>query len=319
MKLCRVLNYWATRPNNESRLFSLPSVPALVYNDAMISGNVASVMREDAGKETAETDQVVVAVSDVCFSYGDHEVLHNVSFEITAKSLVAVVGPNGGGKTTLIKLMMGTLKPRFGKIKVFGKNPENSRVRMGFVPQQINFDPDFPITVLEAVMLGRSASHVLGGFRRADREAAEKAIQAVGLDGLSQNLFSELSGGQRQRILIAQALCSDPEILLLDEPTANVDPETERSLYELFKELNKTKTIVIVSHNLRVVIAHATHIICVDRSVDMHRIGEDEHTELVPVQGCDAYSFINDSKPDHLFGKLNSELAAPHRGEQTPQ
>ena len=289
------------------------------YNHAMISANVASGRRGDAGKETAETGQVVVAISDVCFCYSDHEVLHNVSFEIPAKSLVAVVGPNGGGKTTLLKLMLGTLKPRFGEIKVFGKNPDDSRSRIGFVPQQINFDPDFPITVAEAVMLGRAATHTLGGFRRADRRAAKKAINAVGLDGLSRNPFSELSGGQRQRVLIAQALCSDPEILLLDEPTANVDPETERSLYELFEELNETKTIVIVSHNLRVVIAHATHIICVDRSVDMHRIGEDDHTELVPVKGSDAYSLIKDSKPDHLFCRLDSELAAPHRGEHSPQ
>lgn len=275
----------------------------------MNSGSITTEGCGNTGTETAETDRFAISVRGVCFSYGEQEVLHNITVDIPQKSLVAAIGPNGGGKTTFLKLLLGVLQPRHGEISVLGISPAKARGRIGFVPQQINFDPDFPITVLEAAMLGRAASRTIGGFSRADRAAALDALRTVGLDGLDNRLFPDLSGGQRQRVLIAQALCSDPEILLLDEPTANVDPETEKALYELFHELNRTKTIIIVSHNLRVVISHATHILCIDRTADMHVVGEDDSTRLEPIKGHSAYSTINDAHPVHMIDKLISDLA----------
>jgi zinc transport system ATP-binding protein len=283
----------------------------------MSSGNVHSVKREYAEEETTETRHPVVAVSDVCFKYREREVLHDVSFEIPEGALVAIIGPNGGGKTTLLKLLLGLLKPRIGEITVLGQTPEKARRRVGFVPQHIVFDQDFPITVLEAVMLGRAGSNKFGNFTRSDRSAARDALAAVGLPEFGKRLFSELSGGQRQRVLIAQALCTDPDVLLLDEPTANVDTDTEKSLYELFKKLNETKTILIVSHNLRVVIAHATHVMCVNRSVDIHVIGEDEHTRLIPVEGHSSYSVVDDSQPAHIVCDLSIPMSTPHRDEKS--
>ena len=162
------------------------------------------------------SDAPAVLVRDLCFSYGGNEALHNVSFEIPRRALAAVVGPNGGGKTTLLRLLLGELRPRFGEVRVLGEAPERARRRVGFVPQSAEFDPDFPITVLESVMLGRGAARALGGCRRDDREAAREALGRVGLADLGARPFAALSGGQRQRVAIAQALVSRPELLLLD-------------------------------------------------------------------------------------------------------
>lgn len=257
----------------------------------------------------------VISVRDVCFSYGALPVLHNVTFDIPDRALVAIVGPNGGGKTTLFNLLLGTLPPRYGAIRVFGDSPQAVRRRIGFVPQHLHFDPAFPLTVMETVMLGRAAEHFFGGFRKDERQAAIEALTTVGLEHKAKGLFSELSGGERQRVLIAQALCHETDLLLLDEPTANVDAETESKLYELFHTLNKTKTIMIVSHNLRVVIAHATHILCVNRGVDLHDLASDDAAKLEPLAGKCSLSWINDRHPEHLE-QLLEELNTPHRGER---
>ena len=258
-----------------------------------------------------------VSVRDVCFAYGANEVLHNVSFDIPRKALVAVVGPNGGGKTTLLNLLLGVLQPRFGSISVLGKPAAVGRRRIGFVPQHIHFDPSFPISVIESVMLGRAAENLFGGFNKQDRRVAAEALETVGLSYKAKSLFAELSGGERQRVLIAQALCYETELLLLDEPTANVDAKTEAELYALFKELNKTKTVMIVSHNLRVVISHATHILCVNRTVDLHDVKIDEVARLMPVAGHSAVSWISDSHPAHIE-KMIEGLSTPHRGVTSP-
>lgn len=254
-----------------------------------------------------------VSVRDVCFAYGAHEVLHNVSFDIPDRALVAIVGPNGGGKTTLLNLLLGVLPPRYGSVSVLGDSPRGARRRIGFVPQHLHFDPDFPITVVEAVMLGRAAEHLFGGFRADERRDAIEALETVGLGHKVGALFSELSGGERQRVLIAQALCHETDLLLLDEPTANVDAATEADLYDLFQTLNETKTIMIVSHNLRVVIAHATHILCVNRVVDLHDVASDAVAKLEPIAGHRGLSWINDRHPEHLE-QLVEGLTTPHRG-----
>ena len=230
-----------------------------------------------------------------------------------------IIHPNGGGKQ-LFSNSVWVIKARIGEITVLGQTPEKARRRVGFVPQHIVFDQDFPITVLEAVMLGRAGSNKFGNFTRSDRSAARDALAAVGLPEFGKRLFSELSGGQRQRVLIAQALCVRETPIyrfFLSEPTANVDTDTEKSLYELFKKLNETKTILIVSHNLRVVIAHATHVMCVNRSVDIHVIGEDEHTRLIPVEGHSSYSVVDDSQPAHIVCDLSIPMSTPHRDEKS--
>lgn len=255
-----------------------------------------------------------ISVCDVCFAYGEEEALHNVSFDLPRRSFAVVVGPNGGGKTTLLKLLLGEIAPRFGSVRVLGSAPGAARRRVGYVPQSVVFDPSFPITVLEAVMLGRVATRTFGGFSRRDREMAGSALSRVGLDGFGERPFSALSGGQRQRVVVAQALCAAPELYLLDEPTANVDAATERDLVEIFADLAKEATVVMVSHNLGVVAARATHLLCVNRGADLHVLGaQGGETSLRPLDKG-AMAVVMNRNPEHIEHLLEASLS-PHRGQ----
>lgn len=221
---------------------------------------------------------IAVSVRDVCFSYGGgQEALHNVSFELPRDSFAVVVGPNGGGKTTLLKLLLGTETPGYGEVRVLGMPPAAARRRVGYVPQQLLFDPRFPVSVLDVTLIGRVDRHRFGPYRSADRASAMAALGRVGMADFAGRAFAALSGGQRQRVLIAQALVASPELLLLDEPTASVDPEGAARLYSLFKELSAERTVMMVSHNLSVVTGEATHLLCVNRTVDIHPLKDGFH------------------------------------------
>lgn len=211
----------------------------------------------------------ILEYQDVCFAYDREEVLHNVSLQVSEGDLVAVVGPNGGGKSTLIRLALGLLQPTRGTVRVFGTSPERSRRRVGYVPQQLEFDPEFPVRAVDVVLMGRVERHLVGPYRRADRRAAEQALQRVGVADLAGRALRALSGGERQRVMIAQALVTEPDLLLLDEPTASVDSVVEHEIYELLKVLNEEITVVVISHNLNVVTRHASHVMCVNRTASM--------------------------------------------------
>lgn len=223
----------------------------------------------------------------VCFSYTQEEVLHNVNLKVETGSLVAVVGPNGGGKSTLVKMALGLLKPRRGAVWVWGNAPERMRCKIGYVPQYFEFDASFPVNALDVVLMGRAERHWIGPYRRRDREAAMRALERVHLSHLSHRAFSMLSGGERQRVLIAQALASDPELLILDEPTANVDAAVEHQIYEFLHQLNREITIVVVSHNLSVVTRHASHVACVNRTATLHPMDALSRDSLHTVYGQD--------------------------------
>jgi len=213
-----------------------------------------------------------VAFDGVCFAYGASEALHNVTFAVPERSLVAVVGPNGGGKTTLLRLILGLERPLYGTVRVFGARPEEARRRVGYVPQTLATDARFPVDVSDVVLMGTLDGGWIGPYARRQRLAAAEALERVGLAGLSRRPFAELSGGERQRALIAQALAGRPDLLLLDEPTASVDPPTADRLHDLFRQLAETLTVLFVSHNLSVVTAHATHVLCVNRAAELHPI-----------------------------------------------
>lgn len=215
---------------------------------------------------------VALQFSNVHFSYDRSvPIIENASFELEEDASICVVGPNGGGKSTLIKLVLGLLKPQSGTIRVLGEDPNESRAAIGYVPQSLQFDPRFPITVLDVVLMGRLGSGLrLGPFGRRDKEAAEKALQRVDLNGLSRRRFSKLSGGQRQRVLIARALVDEPRLLLLDEPTANVDQTFETQFHETLRELAAEMPVVLVSHDLGFVSNWVEHVLCVNRNVHLH-------------------------------------------------
>jgi zinc transport system ATP-binding protein len=259
----------------------------------------------DAGRRDIEA-------TDVCFFYGEREALHNVSFSVPHRAFVAVVGPNGGGKTTLMRLLLGDLSPAYGAIRVLGQDPADASPRIGYVPQLVEFDAAFPATVLDVVLTGASARRRWGGFTRAERDAAVAVLGKVGLPGLARRPFADLSGGQRQRVLIAQALVSAPEMLFLDEPTANVDVETEAGIYELLAELNRRLTVVVVSHNLSVVTAHATHVLCVNHTATLHRT-EDLADGWVDAPFGAHFTMIH-HHADCEISQAASALSAPHHG-----
>lgn len=216
----------------------------------------------------------IISFQDVDFSYNSEPILKDVNLEIHPGEFVSVIGPNGGGKTSLLLLALGMLRPNRGTVQVFGRAPERERSRLSYVPQFTRFDPLFPVTVYDVVQMGRLGRFWTGPYRKEDREAALTALEQVGLVELRRRSFSELSGGQRQRVLIARALATEPEVLLLDEPTANVDRLATDKLYELLVELNQRLTVVLVSHDLGIVSRFVSSVVCVNKTVFTHPVSE---------------------------------------------
>lgn len=211
-------------------------------------------------------NDILIDAKEITFAYDAENIISSADFHIHRNDVITVVGPNGGGKTTLLKLIMGQLKPGRGKISLNGE-----RARMfGYVPQYSTMDPAYPITVFEVVLSGRIKS--FGFYSSADKKAAREALEAVGLQELGRMSFFELSGGQRQRVLIARALATDPEILILDEPTANIDAEAEKQLNILLKKLSADHTIILVTHDLGFVDEMTTRVFCVNRTVKEHPV-----------------------------------------------
>ena len=223
----------------------------------------------------AEHEIPPIAVERLSFTYGGPLVLEDVSFTIPEREFVSVVGPNGGGKTTLLKLMLGLLTPTRGVVRMFGRSPVQVRRRIGYVPQHAHFDPQFPVTAFDVVLMGRlGVGPRIGPARQKDRQAALAALAEVGLADYQRRPLATLSGGQRQRVLIARALASDPELLLLDEPTASLDLVVQGDFFELLHRLNQRLTVLLVSHDVGFVSQHVQTVVCVSRRVDVHPTSE---------------------------------------------
>jgi zinc transport system ATP-binding protein len=214
----------------------------------------------------------IVTFRGVTFAYDGaaKPAVEAIDLTVREREFVCLIGPNGGGKSTVLKLLLGLLQPDAGEIRVFGLPPERARLRLGYMPQHLNFDSRFPVSVLDIVLMGRLDRSAFGPFRAADREAAHLALHEVGLDGFGDRQFSDLSGGQRQRVLIARALACEPELLLLDEPTANVDQAVESQFFEALSRFRERMAIIMVSHDLGVVSSLAENVICVNRDAHTH-------------------------------------------------
>jgi zinc transport system ATP-binding protein len=217
-----------------------------------------------------DTDNVI-EIRDLWFSYEGTPVLREVNLSVGHRELVCMVGPNGGGKTTLLKLMLGLLRPDRGTVRVFGRDPRLERSRIGYVPQHARFDPSFPASALDVVLMGRLGRKVtFGPHGREDRAAAEAALAEVGMLPLARRSFAELSGGQRQRVTIARALAGEPDVLLLDEPTAGLDVGVENEFQALLHQVSRRMTIVLVSHDIGFVTEHVGKVVCVQGTVAVH-------------------------------------------------
>ncbi len=198
-------------------------------------------------------------------------VLEDVSLVLERHDYLAILGPNGSGKTTLLKVILGLLQPDRGQVRVLGRSPADARGRLGYVPQRFEFDLDFPIRVLDVALMGRLAARPrLRPFTRADRERAHAALARVEMADLAGRPIGTLSGGQLQRVLIARALAMQPELLLLDEPTASLDERIGRSVWELFEELARDMTVVIVSHDVGAISKYVRSVACLNRRLFFH-------------------------------------------------
>ena len=234
-------------------------------------------------------------------------VLKNINLTVMRNDFIAIIGPNGGGKTTLLRVILGLIKPWSGEIIVEGYPVVSKAIRagIGYVPQLIP-GKSFPVTVMDVVLMGRLGnSGFFRHFTETDRSAAEKYLLVMGILHLSNDNMNSLSGGQKQRVLIARALAGEPDILLLDEPVASVDHETQESFFNLLAELNDSITIVLVTHDVGAVSAHVKNIACINRTLISH--GETLSADAVSrAYGC-PFELISHGVPHRVIGHKHRE------------
>lgn len=254
-----------------------------------------------------ESSVPVIAVRHLYAGYERETILEDVNLEVYPQDFIGIIGPNGGGKSTLLKVILGLLPPLRGEVRVLGLDPRQSRQHIGYVPQFVEADRAFPVSVWDTVGMG-----LLGGwrpFRRLsaqDNERIERALGAVGMLALRTKVMGELSGGQRQRVFIARALVSDPQILLLDEPTASVDPEATNDIYELLSRLNQRMAILLISHDMMAISSFTKTVACLNRRLVYHRSKELTPEMLESVYGC-PIDLIAHGVPHRVFA-LHEEV-----------
>ncbi len=213
----------------------------------------------------------IIQLDQVNFRYEDTPVLQDVTLSIEDGEFLGIVGPNGSGKSTLLRLILGLLAPVSGSVRIFGTTPAQARHKLGYVPQFATFDRHFPISVRDTVLQGRlgRTGRILG-YNARDKEVAQRAMAETEILDLQHRPLSALSGGQRQRVLIARALTSEPEVLILDEPTANIDPRVEMSVFDLLKRLNDRVTVIVVSHDIGFISGYVSRVACLNRTLVCH-------------------------------------------------
>ena len=215
----------------------------------------------------------VIDARDVCVRYGEQHVLDHVSLRVDPGEFVGIVGPNGGGKSTLLRAVLGLAPTTCGEVRLFGQPLKDlrERERIAYVPQNVvHVDARFPVTALEVALMGRAARRgLVRGYGAADREKALAAMREVGVERLADRPIGNLSGGERQRVFLAKALAGEPEALILDEPTTGVDANAREEFYRLLDRLNHERgmTLVLVSHDTQAIALTAHRLVAVNRAI----------------------------------------------------
>jgi zinc transport system ATP-binding protein len=230
----------------------------------------------------------VIELNEVDFSYGPNIAIRNANFVVSAGEFLGIIGPNGGEKTPLIRLILGMLKPQRGTITLLGDTPLRTRSNAGYIPQETNLNKNFPISVHDVVLMGLTSKRGIGrAFTHADHERSDQILEQLGLIKYRNRSIADLSGGQRQKALLSRALISRPSILFLDEPTASVDTTGEDEIYEHLSAINKNgTTIVIITHNIGVLSKYIKSIACVNIDVDFHPDGKLDDATMRKTFGC---------------------------------
>lgn len=213
----------------------------------------------------------LIQITDLSASYDNKTVLSHINFTVYEQDFLGVIGPNGGGKTTLVKTILGLHQPDKGQIRFYRKGKETPEINMGYLPQYNSIDKKFPISVYEVVLSGLSKQKSL--FKRYSKEQHEQVRQIIarmGLEGYEDRAIGQLSGGQLQRAMLGRALVSNPEVVILDEPNTYIDKRFEAKLYELLEEINQERAIILVSHDIGTVLQNVKTIACVNETLDYH-------------------------------------------------
>lgn len=226
-------------------------------------------------------------LEDVWLSFRETPVLEAIDLRLEEGEFLGIIGPNGAGKSVLLRVILGLLAPDRGRVRVFGRPPAESRGQLAYVPQYVDFDRDFPIRVRDVVLMGRQ--HHAGILHRFDDEdvaRAREALEGLEIAHLADRQVGRLSGGQLQRVLVARALAVDARLLILDEPTASLDPRVGMEFYERLSALGGRITVILVSHDIGVVTRHVTSIACLNRRLHYHHSREITQEMIEETYGC---------------------------------
>lgn len=228
-----------------------------------------------------------VEVKNIFVKFEDNVVLEDVSLIVPEGEFLGVIGPNGGGKTTLLKIILGLIKPDSGSVEIFGSDISQSQHFVSYVPQYSVFDLTYPISVFDVVLTGRlNRKKMLGRYSKEDKDIAMKSLELVGLADLRDRLVGSLSGGEKQRILIARALAKQPKVLLLDEPTASIDAASGTNFYSILQKLNENMTIILVSHDIGAVSQNVKKVACLNKNLVFHDTKELTHEMVDAAYHC---------------------------------
>lgn len=233
--------------------------------------------------------ETVIDLEDVWYRFdGGPPVLQGVNLRVPDKEFIGVVGPNAGGKSTLLKVLLGLYHPYRGRVRVLGTSPSRARRRIGYVPQYPTFSREFPTDVLHAVLMGRlGMTRGFGRYSEADRAHAREAMMETEIEPLAGRQISTLSGGQLQRVLVARALVCEPRILLLDEPTSNIDQRVETDIFDYLREFNRRMTIVVVSHDIGFISRYVDRVACLNKTLICHDTADIDGRTIQELYGAD--------------------------------
>jgi len=220
-----------------------------------------------------------VEVNHLYFKYENEWVLEDINFTLKDKEFMAIIGPNGGGKSTLLKILLGFLKPTKGEVKIYGKSPKENRTLIGYVPQHTNFSLDIPITVFDIVLQGRLKKGKFF-YSKEDKEKAKEILNKLKIYQFKDRKIKDLSGGQRQKVLIARALVCEPKIVMMDEPTSAIDPAGQKEILDLIESLEMTR--LVVSHDIKILLRNVDKIAYIHKKAVIHEgpklnIPKDKH------------------------------------------
>jgi zinc transport system ATP-binding protein len=228
-----------------------------------------------------------VEIKNIYVKFEDNVVLEDVSLPVPEGEFLGIIGPNGGGKTTLLKIILGLIKPDSGSVEIFGSPISQNQHFVSYVPQYSVFDLTYPISVFDVVLTGRlNRKKILGSYNKEDKNIAMQSLELVGLVDLRERLVGSLSGGEKQRVLIARALAKQPKVLLLDEPTASIDAASGNNFYSILQNLNENMTIILVSHDIGAVSQNVKKIACLNRNLVFHDTKELTHEMVEAAYHC---------------------------------